>query len=126
MLNLYNIYKNLILESTEIDVVMDAINKHYYVNIMYDGKTPNIRRYCQVYNFGKTSRANDTIRVFQVFGPGERGWKMFRLDKIIKWEPTQMTFPQPVSNMDSSIPEFKPHDKNLSYGNTVIAQFDKK
>ena len=127
MLSLYNNYKSLILESTDIDKVMDAINNHYYVNIMYDGKTPSIRRYCQVYNFGKTKKMNNAIRVFQVFGPGKRGWKTFDIEKINRWEPTEMTFYQPVSNMDSSIPKFQPnHDYTISYGNTTIADFNKK
>ena len=106
---------------------MDAINRHYYVNIMYGDKNPSIRRYCQVYNFGKTKRMNDAIRVFQVFGPGKRGWKTFRVDEINRWEPTQMTFPKPVSDMDSSVPTFdQNHDYSLSYGGSpTLANFEK-
>ena len=77
MLKLYNIYKKVILEATEIEMVMDAIEKHYTVNITYDnGKndgSANKRRYCEVYNYGTTSDGHPAIRIYQLAGPNGIG-----------------------------------------------------
>lgn len=134
MLKLYNIYKKVILEATEIEKVMDAIRNHYTVNITYDnGKndgSANKRRYCEVYNFGTTSGGHPAIRVYQLAGPNGIGWKTFRLDRIDKdgWEPTNFKFYTAISDRPgSSAADFKPHDKTLSHGgSTTISTFDDK
>lgn len=131
MLKLYNIYKNLILEATEIEKVMDAIQNHYTVNITYDnGKndgSANKRRYCEVYNLGTTSNGNQAIRVYQLAGPNGIGWKTYRLDRITDWQPTNYRFYNAISDRPGSgAAEFKPHDKTLSHGgNVTIANFDR-
>jgi predicted DNA-binding transcriptional regulator YafY len=131
MLKLYNLYEQVILEATEIEKVMDAIEKHYTVNIKYNnGKndgSQNMKRYCEVYNFGTTYGNNNAIRVYQLSGPNGRGWKTFRLDRIVEWEPTNFKFNNPVSDRAGSDAEdFKPHDKTLSFGGGVtISNFNK-
>lgn len=130
MNKLYNLYEQVILEATEIEMVMDAISNHYTVNITYDnGKddgSVNSKRYCEVYNFGTTYGGNNAIRVYQLSGPNGRGWKTFRIDRITKWEPTSFKFYKKVSDRPGSDAEdFKPHDKTLSHGgNVTIAQFN--
>tara|TARA_R110000796_G_scaffold63162_2_gene145629 strand:+ start:3926 stop:4318 length:393 start_codon:yes stop_codon:yes gene_type:complete len=130
-MKLYNIYKSVILEATEIDLVMDAIKNHFTVNITYDnGKkdgTNSSKRYCEVYNFGTTYGDNNAIRVYQLAGPNKIGWKTFRLDRIVKWEPTKYRFHNAISDRPgSSAQDFKPHDKTLSGGGSVtITQFNK-
>lgn len=132
MLKLYKIYKSLILESTEIDAVMDAIKNHYTVNITYDsGKGDGSelkKRYCEVYNYGTTYGNNAAIRVYQLAGPNGVGWKTFRIDRITKWEPTNYKFYTAISDRPgSNAPDFKPHDKTLSYGGSAtISKFDNK
>ena len=110
---------------------MDALNNHYTVNIMYDsGKgDENVKRYCQIYALGKTSKGHDAIRVFQ-FYPYTRGymWKTFRVDRIVKWNPTKWRFYRPISNeRGSTAPRFDPNnDKTLNHGDLAIAKFDDK
>jgi hypothetical protein len=131
MLKLYNSYKQVILEATEIEMVMDAIEKHYTVNIWYDnGKddgSVNNKRYCEVYNFGTTYGNNNAIRVYQLAGPNGIGWKTLRLDRIVDWSPTNYKFNNAISDRAGSDAEnFKPHDKTLSYGgNVTISNFNK-
>ena len=131
MLKLYNLYKQVILEATEVEKVMDAITNHYTVNITYDnGKndgSANKRRYCEVYNYGMTSDGNQAIRVYQLAGPGGIGWKTFRIDRITKWEPTNYKFYNAISDRPgANVADFKPHDKTLSYGgNVTISNFDR-
>lgn len=131
MLKLYNIYKELILEATEIEMVMDAIENHYTVNIWYDsGKndgSANKKRYCEVYNLGTTSDGNQAIRVYQLAGPNGIGWKTYRLDRITKWEPTNYKFYNAISDRPNSGAEpYKNHDKTLGHaGSVTISNFNK-
>jgi len=135
MLSLYNIYKSIILESTEINAIMDAINNHYTVNIMYDNGrddgTKNLKRYCQVYNYGTTKLGNPAIRVFQVSGLNvktnrygiENRWKTLRVDRILSWEPTKFKIYKPIKNVPKS-PDFNPnHDITLNNGSLSLAKF---
>ena len=125
MLKLYNTYKSLILEATDIDMVMDAIENNYTVNITYDnGKNDGSnggKRYCEVYNLGTTSDGNKAIRVFQLAGPNGVGWKTYRLDRIIKWEPTNYKYHNPVSDRSGfDGAKYNPTgDETLSWGGTV-------
>jgi len=131
MLKLYNLYKQVILEATEINMVMDAIEKHYTVNITYDnGKndgSANKRRYCEVYNYGTTYGGHPAIRIYQLAGPNGIGWKTFRLDRITKFDKTNYKFYNAISDRPgSSAPDFKPHDKTLSHGGSVtISNFNR-
>lgn len=123
-MKLYNIFETLILEEKErvkrlikegvsIDDVKAAIDGKYNVNILYqdEGQTVPSKRYIQVYNLSKTKGGNDAIRAYQIFGgskttPNEGSWKIFRLDRIKAWIPTNVKWKKPVSAVDSSIPKY--------------------
>ena len=123
-MNLYNLYNDVILEEVELinrlltesvytNDVIDAINGKYNVNIQYKDyeDQPPSKRYIQVYNFAKTKAGNDAIRAYQIFGgskttPRTGSWKMFRLDKIVGWIPTQVRWKRPVSDLDATIPKY--------------------
>tara|TARA_R110000851_G_scaffold158676_2_gene301740 strand:+ start:3523 stop:3921 length:399 start_codon:yes stop_codon:yes gene_type:complete len=132
MNKLYNLYEQVILETASMQQAMDAITKHHTVNIKYDnGKddgTSNMKRYCEVYNLGTTKNLHQAVRVYQLSGPGKRGWKTFILEKISEWNATNFKFYSKISDRTGSdAEEFKPHDKTLSYnGSVTIAQFNKK
>jgi hypothetical protein len=83
------------------------------VNILYrdyEGQPPS-KRYIQVYNLAKTKAGNDCIRAFQIFGgskttPKSGAWKIFRLDRIEGWYPTNMKWQNPVSDTNVGIPAY--------------------
>lgn len=135
-MKLYNLFDEIILEevgkarllteNVSDQQVIDAINGKYNVNILYDdypNANPSVapsKRYIQVYNFGSTKAGNKAIRAFQIFGgskttPKSGNWKIFRLDRIRGWYPTNMKFTQPVSNLSSAIPKYNElGDKTMS------------
>jgi predicted DNA-binding transcriptional regulator YafY len=123
-MKLYNIFQNLILEEiskntnllvegVSTDDVNKAISGKYNVNILYRDYVdqPPSKRYVQVYNLSKTKAGNDAIRAYQIFGgskttPKTGAWKIFRLDRIEGWFPTNMKWEKPVSDLDSNIPKY--------------------
>jgi predicted DNA-binding transcriptional regulator YafY len=135
-MKLYKLYETVILEEiaknrrilsegASIDDVNSAIEGKYNVNILYRDNvdTPPSKRYIQVYNLSKTKAGNDAIRAYQIFGgskttPKTGAWKIFRLDRIEGWYPTNMKWQKPVSDLDSSIPKYNQNgDRTMS---TVI------
>jgi hypothetical protein len=131
VLKLYNIYREVILEQDGVKIstptiadIMDVIKHHKFVDIWYDNE-PN-KRYCQVYNLGKTSNGYDAIRVWQSAGPGKRktvGWKVFRIDKITGWQvKPEMKFRKPVDKTAGYTgAAYDPTgDKSLGWGNSVV------
>ena len=132
-MKLYNIFESLILEEIEkkrrilsegvsFDDVKAAIDGKFNVNILYrdyDDQPPS-KRYIQVYNLSQTKGGNDAIRAYQIFGASKTGngkgfWKIFRLDRIEGWYPTNMKWHKPVSDLDTSIPKYNMNgDRSMS------------
>jgi predicted DNA-binding transcriptional regulator YafY len=99
-MKLYNIFEELILENISRNSIVDAINNRYVVNINYagDDNTAQGPRYIEVYAFGLSKSNNPVIRAFQLAGDSKTlspQWKMFRVDRIKRWEPTQREFNKP-------------------------------
>jgi predicted DNA-binding transcriptional regulator YafY len=132
-MKLYNIYNNVILEeiqrkqfllteSVSEKDIKDAIDGKYNVNILYQDyeDQPPSKRYIQVYNFSKTKAGNPAIRAYQITGGSKKGekygfWKIFRLDRIKGWYPTNMKWVKPVSDFDATIPKYNANgDKSMS------------
>ena len=114
MNKLYNIYKELILESVDIKQVQDVINNNKAVNLSYDhGRKGgnSSTRYCQVLAMGKTDKGLNAIRVYQISGPNivkdKRGkeirWKTLLLDKIDNWTITNFTFYAPPDELFNAL-----------------------
>ena len=115
-MKLYNLYEEIILEETKKhfqiisegvsgNEVVSAIDGKYNVNILYrDSKNaPPSKRYIQTYVYGKLDNGNYAIRAYQIFGgskttPSTGAWKIFRLDRIEGWYPTNMKWNKPVSD----------------------------
>lgn len=118
--------KSLLTENVSEQEVLDAITNKYNVNILYDDfpdavpSVPPSKRYIQVYNLAETKSGNKAIRAFQIFGgskttPKKGAWKIFRLDRIRGWFPTNVKFARPVSDLSSDIPRYnKMGDKTMS------------
>lgn len=117
MLNIYNTYKELIIESSELLVeaykgdhvvygtpttndIHRAIDSNYRYTIWYQGakETVPTARKCDVYALGKkadkSGMVRDVIRVYQASGysttqkPFGHGWKTFYVDRISRMEET--------------------------------------
>ena len=110
MNKLYNLYKKVILESTEIDAIQDAMNNHYTVNIVYNngsGNSSNQPRYCGIYAVGNTSNGHPAIRIYQISGPNLRPnskgvterWKTLIIDNIESFNPTKFVFHAPADEL---------------------------
>lgn len=146
-MKLYNLYEDVILEEVakakllmegvSDDEVINAINGKYNVNITYDDypdanpAVPPSKRYIQVYNLSDTRAGNKAIRAFQIFGgskttPKQGAWKIFRLDRIRSWQPTKVTFAQPVSDKGPNIPTYNNQgDRTMSRVHNKV-DFNKK
>lgn len=125
MLNLYDILNNVLSESINSNVVNDAIDNHYQVEIDYNepNSTANGRRIIEPYVYGITPSGNEVIRAFQYSGDTKRGvpkWKLFRLDRITYWKPTNNKMN--VNNYNL-INNFNPNDMGMSNVINVI-EFD--
>ena len=127
-MKLYNLYSELILENTARNSIMDAIDKHYRVRIYYagDDNTAAGARTIEVYAYGMSKGGNQVIRAYQVFGDTKTiipQWKLFRVDRITRWEPTGWTFDEPVSDRDPSIPRYNPNGDSSMVGSVYNAKF---
>lgn len=127
-MNLYNIYKDIILENTARSSIMDAIDKHYRVTIYYAGdeETAPGKRTIEVYAYGMSKAGNQVIRAYQLFGDTKTvipQWKLFRVDRITRWEPTNFKFYKPISDRDPSIPKFNQNGDNSMIGGVYNAKF---
>lgn len=127
-MKLYNLFENLILEGASNQQVIDAIDGKYRVNIHYagDDNTAAGKRHIEVYALGSTKGGNPVIRAFQLFGDTKTiipEWKLFRLDRITRWEPTNMRFYQPVSDRDNSIPPYNHAGDRSMIGSVYNAKF---
>jgi predicted DNA-binding transcriptional regulator YafY len=138
-MKLYNLFEEVILEEIDrnrrlisegvsIDLVKDAIDGKYNVNILYRDyeDQPPSKRYIQVYNLSKTKAGNDAIRAYQIFGGSKKGnkngfWKIFRLDRIEGWYPTKVKWTEPVSNLNPEIPKYNAiGDRSMSAVNYKV------
>lgn len=123
------------MESVDFNTVKDSIDKKYNVNIVYiDGDGVRTSRYIQPYVLGDTLAGNKAIRAYQIFG-GSRtmttknekgGWRIFRLDRIVDWKPTNMKFKVPVSDLPSFMinrGRFNPNGDEMFSRVDAIAKF---
>ena len=113
-MKLYNLYKEVILESTKIKDIQDVISNNLGVNITYVDNSIDSNsgpRYCQVLAIGRTSKGNDAIRVYQISGPNlkrdKKGkiqrWKTLRVDRIQSLQPTNFTFYAPPDELYNAL-----------------------
>jgi hypothetical protein len=113
-MKLYNLYKEVILESVDIKDIQNTLNSNMGVNISYQDNSKDSNsgpRYCQVFALGKTSKGNAAIRVYQVSGPNlkrdKQGntihWKTFRVDRIESWSPTNFKFYAPPDGLYNAL-----------------------
>ena len=97
MLNLSNILKEVLSEDVTPKEVNDSINNKVQVIITYSdekNRAPE-RRLIEPYAYGRSKAGNSVFRAFQYEGDTFRGipkWKLFRLDRVTSWTPTENHF----------------------------------
>ena len=119
MKKLYNILEGIILEEANRSQVEEAVEKKQRVRIYYDptinrgpdeeDKNEKGYRNIEPYVLGMSKKDNPILRSFQLNGVSETdtaGWKTFRLDRITSWRPYPSFFYEPISDRDSSVPEY--------------------
>lgn len=87
----------IIQESVSGEEVVSALNQRRAVVINYDDEKSGHTgtRYIEPYAYGITKAGNPCFRAYQYWGDTKRGvpkWKLFRLDRVISWNPTDNTF----------------------------------
>jgi len=108
-MNLYNTYKNLIVEVASVNDIVDSIKQKKRVIIYYDGDEPGGKglRIIEPVCYGYSKAGNQVLRAWDLEGASHRdylgekplpSWRMFRIDKLINYKPTLETFDQPRPN----------------------------
>ena len=108
-MKLYNTLKSLILEVANLDAIRDSISKKNKVIIYYTGDEPGGRglRDIEPVCLGYSKAGNLVLRAWDSEGAshtaftGEQplpGWRLFRIDKITMYRPTQEVFNEPRPN----------------------------
>lgn len=96
-ISIYNAIKKILNENVEPKDVNDAIENQYQVIIKYSDEENHApdKRVIEPYVYGLSKANNPVIRGFQYYGDTYRGvphWKLFRLDRITYWQPTNNHF----------------------------------
>lgn len=108
-MKLYNTLKTLILEVASLDAIKNSISKRNKVILYYIGDEPGGRglRDIEPVCLGYSKAGNLVLRAWDSEGAshtaykGEQplpGWRLFRLDKITMYRPTQEVFNEPRPN----------------------------
>ena len=134
-MKLYNILEDIIFEDRKLLVenvskseIYDALDSHKRIKIYYQGERetrPEVR-YIDVYAYGLSTGGNDVIRVYQAFGTTTStiGWKLMRLDRVTRWEPTGFRFSPKSLDSDPSIPKRNPNGDNSMSTVYSVAKFN--
>lgn len=97
-LNLYDIMKSVLHESVDQRDVIDAIRDKQVVAITYNDEQPNAplgTRWIEPCSLVDMKNGKLGIRAYAYNGATRRGipnWKLFRLDRIQSWTPTNSYF----------------------------------
>jgi hypothetical protein len=124
-----NLINNILCEEVDINDITHSINSHNEVIINYNGddNTHTGKRIIQVYAYGLTKAGNPCIRAFEPYGDTKTKvphWKLFRIDRINKWQTTNRKFLEPPKEQGWDQNEFnKNGDKSMSVVYQV-AKFD--
>lgn len=96
-INLYDILQQVLTENVSPNEVIDAIDNKLQVVINYSdekNRAPE-KRLIEPYVYGLSRAGNAVFRAYQYEGDTFRGkpkWKLFRLDRVTSWQPTENHF----------------------------------
>lgn len=118
-LNLFDILQNVLNEAVSSEDVNDAINNKFQVIINYrDDKSRAIeKRLIEPYVYGLSKAGNEVFRAYQYEGDTFRGkpkWKLFRLDRVESWNPTNQHFNQQPNERGWNAAHYNENDGSMS------------
>lgn len=127
-MKLLDTVKSILLEVASIQSIQDAIGKRQKIIIYYDGDEPGGRglREIEPVCFGYSKADNPVLRAWDYQGAshtaykGEQplpGWRLFRVDKILSFKPTNEKFNTPR-------PNYNPNGDKSMVRVIVNARFD--
>lgn len=128
--NFKKLIDNILNENVDDNLIKQAISGHNEIMINYSGddNTHTGKRLIQVYAYGLTKAGFPCIRAYEPYGDTKSRiphWKLFRLDRILKWTPTDRKFVEPPKEQGWNAEEFNQNgDGSMSVVYTV-AQFEK-
>ena len=88
-MKLYNIAKDLILETASRNNIMKCISDRRIAEVYYDDDDDpggEGRRWIEIVCYGSSIADNDVVRAYQVGGDTKTiqpGWKLFRVDRFL-------------------------------------------
>lgn len=124
-INFRKLLKLPLNESITLEDVTDAILNQYQVIITYsdDKNRAPKKRMVEPYVLGVSKKGNNVFRGFQYFGDSFRGtpkWKLFRLDRITSWQPTNNHFNTEPAKNNWNAEAYNPNgDKSMA---TIFTQ----
>ncbi len=109
--NFKKLIDNILNENVDDNLIKQAIAEHNEIIINYSGddNTHTGKRLIQVYAYGLTKAGFPCIRAYEPYGDTKSRiphWKMFRLDRILKWTPTERKFIEPPKQQGWDAEEF--------------------
>jgi len=102
-MKLITTFKSLLTEVASLGDIQDSIKKRIVVTVYYDGDIPGGKGYRRIEPVcvGYSKAGNLVVRAWDIDGAshtdsiGEKplpGWRLFRADKILTYQPTSDTF----------------------------------
>lgn len=127
-----NFSKNalLMVESIGQSLAYMAIKNHEVIRINYKSDDDSIasgERIIEPYVLGRTSKNNVVIRAFQPYGDTESSvpnWKLFKLNNIISWKPTNETFDSEPNKRGFNVQPYNQFGDNQLKMIRIQATFD--
>ena len=131
MINLYEILQEILNESVTPQDVNNAIDNKLQVIINYSdekNRAPK-KRLIEPYAYGMSKGGNAVLRAFQYNGDTFRGvpkWKLFRLDRITNWQPTEQHFNAQPKERGWNAEAYNEHGDNTMTDvlNQVVFDYD--
>lgn len=128
-MNLYNIAKDIILETVNRDGILKALENRKIVNFWYDDPDdpeevrPGYRE-VEPYVYGKHYKSgNDVVRGWLIRGTSKTGeedpsvvpgWRLFRVDRMNNWQERKDKFKPYTESGDTSHIGYNPKDKHMT------------
>ena len=127
--NFKKLIDNILNENVDDNLIKQAIAEHNEIIINYSGddNTHTDKRLIQVYAYGLTKAGFPCIRAYEPYGDTKSRiphWKMFRLDRILKWTPTERKFVEPPKQQGWDAEEFNKNGDNSMSVVYYVAKFD--
>jgi predicted DNA-binding transcriptional regulator YafY len=127
-MKLYTSLKSLILEASNMDVIIKSIKDKQIVVINYDGDEPGGKglRTIEPVCLGYSKAGNPVLRAWDYEGASHKAykgkkplpsWRFFRLDRIISFIPTR-------DNFETSKPGYNPRGDKSMTRVIINAKFD--